>query len=722
MDQQSQQPSAQSSAAEPAPGDGSRFSRRRFMAVSAGAAAVGVAGAAAGATEAEAAPSTVTATATGTAAAATTGSRRGLTGTIQDAKHIVVLMQENRSFDHYYGTLRGVRGFGDRATIQLAGGHGVFEQPNGGSRQYPWAFSATSPAGGADPERLAQCNGDLAHAWSDQHAAWNGGRLDSWVSAKGNVRTLGHLRRDDIPFHYALADNWTICDAYHCSILSATGPNRTYLWSGTIDPAGTAGGPAYNGGSESGLRWQTYAEALQDAGISWKVYQNAADNYGDNGLAYFKQFSTAPASSPLAARGMGSVPPATGRTPDDIAAGIRADVLAGNLPQVSWVVADQASSEHPYATPEDGAHFVHMVMDALNADPDVFNSTVLFLNYDENDGFFDHVPPPAAPAGTAGEFYSGTNIGLGFRVPMTVISPWSRGGWVNSEVFDHTSVIRFLEVWSAAIGQPATCPNISGWRRAVCGDLTSTLDFGKPVFGMPALPDTSATIGLAACGPLPNPAPADNALPQQEPGTRPARALPYQPGADVSGFTFAAGGVAKVWIAMANKGAQARNAAHFSVYANAHRSGGPWQYTVPRDGTVSDFFNCGTGYGDGAYDLTVVGPNRFLRRFQGNATTAGAQLSLTAAYQRAGTAGTGLFLTFANQGTQRAVFTITSTNYRTGDPDTHKVNAGASSTYSAAVNGSAHGWYDLTVTCDLDPAWSQRLTGHVEDGNDGVSG
>ncbi|WP_182444528.1 phosphocholine-specific phospholipase C [Streptacidiphilus sp. PB12-B1b] len=702
------------------PGTESDWSRRRFMAVSAGAATAGAAAAAviAGADEAEAATSGKAVT----AAAASGSSRRGLTHTIADAKHIVILMQENRSFDHYYGTLRGVRGFGDRATIQLAGGHSVFEQPNGSARQYPWAFSATSPAGGADPERLAQCNGDLAHSWSDQHAAWNNGRLDSWVAAKGNVRTLGHLQREDIPFHYALADNWTICDAYHCSIISATGPNRTYLWSGMIDPGATAGGPAYNGGDESGLSWQTYAEALQNAGVSWKVYQNADDNFGDNGLAYFKQFQNASPSSPLATQGMGSVPPATGRTPDDIAAGIRADVLAGKLPQVSWVVSDQASSEHPYATPEDGAHFVHLVMDALNADPDVFNSTILFLNYDENDGFFDHVPPPVAPAGTAGEFYDGTNIGLGFRVPMTVISPWSRGGWVNSEVFDHTSVLQFLEVWTKAIGKPATCPNISEWRRSVTGDLTSTLDFGKPVFGMPVLPDTSATIGLAACGPLPNPAPADNALPVQEPGTRPARALPYQPNAGVSRYDFGSGGSAQVWISMDNTGAQATSSAHFSVYANAYRSGGPWQYTVPAGGTVSDFFNCGTGYGNGAYDLTVVGPNRFLRRFRGNATTAGVDLSVSAAYDRASGSDAGLHVTFANGGKAKAVFTVTTNGYGTAAPVHYTVAAGRSSVHSVNVHSTAHGWYDVTITCDLDASWSQRFTGHVESGRDSISG
>ncbi|MGW4383838.1 phosphocholine-specific phospholipase C [Kitasatospora sp. NPDC004531] len=679
------------------------LSRRKFMALSASAA---VAGAVAG----------------GGAAAPAVAAPEGTTGTITDAKHVVVLMQENRSFDHYFGMLKGVRGFADRSAIQISGGYSVFNQPTllNLGRQYPWQFSATKPAGGADPERLAQCNGDLSHAWSDQHKAWNGGKLDSWVAAKGNVRTLGYLTRADIPFHYALADNWTICDAYHCSVLSATGPNRTYHWSGQIDPSGAAGGPAYDGGDESGLRWQTYAEALENAGVSWKVYQNAADNYGDNALAYFSQFSSAPAGSPLAVKGMGSVPRATGRTPDDIVAAIRADVLAGTLPQVSWIVPDQASSEHPYATPTDGAHFVHNVMDALNADPNVFNSSILFVNYDENDGFFDHVPPPVAPAGTAGEFYSGTNIGLGFRVPMLAVSPWSRGGWVSSETFDHTSVLRFLEKWTAAQGRPATCVNISAWRRKVCGDLTGLFDFANPVYGMPALPDTSATIGLAACGPLPNPAPVNNQLPAQEPGTRPARALPYQPVANLDRLEFGSGGVMKVWIAMSNTGSAA---SHFAAYANAHRSGGPWQYTVDAGGSTSDFFNCGTGYGAGKYDLTVIGPNRFLRRFTGDATTAGKYAAVTTSYAPAPDTGRpALWFRLANTGSAPVTFTITSANYRTDGPWTYQVAAGAAADDWFNVAAYTNGWYDFTVTVSGDAGWSQRFTGHLETGAPSVSG
>ncbi|MEW9517905.1 phosphocholine-specific phospholipase C [Streptomyces tubercidicus] len=646
----------------------------------------------------------------------------GTTGTISDVQHVVILMQENRSFDHYFGTLKGVRGFGDRATIQLSDGYSVFEQPNGSGRQYPWPFNPSGTSG--DPETLAQCNGDLSHAWSDQHNAWNGGKMDSWVSAKGTDRTLGYLQRADIPFHYALADNWTICDAYHCSVLSSTGPNRTYHWSGTIDPSGTAGGPAYDGADESGLGWETYAEALENAGVSWKVYQNANDNFGDNALAYFSQFTDASAGSSLADKGMGSVPADTGRTPDDIAAAIKADVLNGTLPQVSWIVADEQSSEHPYATPRDGAHFVHMVMDALNADPNVFNSTILLLNYDENDGFFDHVPPPAAPAGTTGEFHDDTNIGLGFRVPLIAVSPWSRGGWVNSETFDHTSVLRFLEVWTAAIGKPANCVNISDWRRKVCGDLTSIFDFANPVYDMPSsLPDTSETIGLATCKPLDNPSASNNALPAQEPGTRPARALPYQPNTNLDHTDSDADGTMHVWLKMSNDGAP--RSAHFAAYANAHRSGGPWQYTVAPGSPVTDFFNCGTnGYGDGKYDLSVVGPNRFLRRFIGDLTQPGKDVAVTASYASAPDTGK-LAVSFqlANTGTTQVTFTVTSNYYRTDGPWTYTVAAGGTSTsdhFDQVTN--CNGWYDFTVTVDSDTSWSQRFTGHLETGSASVSG
>jgi phospholipase C len=554
--------------------------------------------------------------------------------------------------------------------------------------------------------------------------------MDDWISAKGSNRTMGYLSRSDVPFHYALADAYTICDAYHCSILSATGPNRTYLWSGMIDPNGTAGGPAYDGGSESGLGWPTYAETLQDAGVSWKVYQVAGDNFGDNALAYFKQFANAATSSPLYANGMSSVPTSSGSTPADIAAAIKSDVVNGTLPQVSWIVANQQASEHPDAPPEDGAQFVNEVLQALAADADVFDSTVLFLNYDENDGFFDHVPPPVPPSGTANEFIqSGTPIGLGFRVPMIIASPWTRGGWVDSQTYDHTSVIRFLETWTAAIGRPATCPHISAWRREVCGDLTGAFNFANPVYGLPGtLPATTSTISLAQCDVELNPSADGSTLPAQEPGTRSARALPYQPDGYVSSIQTGANGQILLWLKMANEGTQATSAATFAVYADNYRGGGPWQYTVPAhsaagDGAVTDFFNVGSGYGNGAYALTMTGPNRFLRRFQGNATTAGQHAEVTSHYAPSPNLNEqSLWLTMTNTASSAVTFTVTANHYRTDGPWTYSVAAGGS--VSDYWNQVAYGggWYDFTVTVSSDTAWSRRFTGHIETGAAGVTG
>lgn len=654
---------------------------------------------------------------------------QGAKGRLSDVKHIVVLMQENRSFDHYFGSLRGVRGFGDRSTIKLSSGHSVFNQPVGSGTQYPWPLRASTGTDGTDPETLAQCNGGVAHSWGDQHAAWNQGQLDGWYTAKG-IGSLGYLDRSDIPFHYALADAYTICDAYHCSALSATGPNRTYLWSGMIDPRGTAGGPAYNGGDESGLKWTTYAETLQSAGISWKVYQDANDNYGDNGLQYFSQFSNAKPGSALYDAGMGTVSTTGLSNADALAGAVRKDVLAGTLPQVSWVVTNQAFSEHPDGPPSDGAHYLHGILEALNADPDVLNSTAVFINYDENDGFFDHVPPPIPPAGTADEFVLGAPIGLGFRVPMVIVSPWTRGGWVSSEVFDHTSVIQFMETWSASIGKPARCSDISDWRRSVTGDLTNAFDFCAPIHGLPPLPGTSAVIGAAACGPLPKPTPTSNALPIQEAGAKPARSLPYQPNANLGPLVFGLAGGIQAVISLSNLGANVSKSSQFAVYANTYRQGGPWQYTVDpvkrSDGLSSAqtaSIDIGALFGAGKYDLTVIGPNRFLREFSGDANSASKDLVVAAAYyDGADCSRPGLWLQLTNHDSRALTCTVVSANYSTDRPRTYRVEAHGEATHRVDPLARSHGWYDLMVTCDNDPLFTRRFVGHLENGKPSITG
>ena len=416
-------------------------------------------------------------------------------GDLSSIEHIVILMQENRSFDHYFGTFPGARGFGDLTAIRLPDGSPVYCQPDAGHAQgylapFHYDTKATS----------AQATPSTDHTWPTQHEAWNNGLMNQWVKAKGPY-TMGYFTQADIPFHWALAEAFTLCDGYHCSVLGPTNPNRLYMWTGMIDPGGTAGGPVIDNTPAYDnviLSWTTYPERLQAAGITWQVYQEE-DNYDDNALAWFRQIAHAPVSSELWQRGMRKRP----------AGWFEADARTGSLPQVSWIVAPTAQSEHPDYFPAAGAEYIASKLDAIASNPDLWSSTLFILAYDENDGLFDHVPPPVPPAGTAAEFVGGEPIGLGFRVPATVVSPWSAGGRVCSDVMDHTSLIRIIErVFGVAE------PSISDWRRRTCGDFTSALRFGGPASRYPrsgpgiSLASAEAGLLTAQGEVFSNPAPA----------------------------------------------------------------------------------------------------------------------------------------------------------------------------------------------------------------------
>ena len=731
----------------------SEFSRRGFLGATATAAGAAVVSVALPATEAQASP-------------------KSRHGDLRDIKHVVILMQENRSFDHYFGSLKGVRGFGDRATITLPGGLPVFKQPITApgvpvvATQYPWHLSdapaSAYPTGHRPPssEVGAQGYGGTSHSWDDQHGAWDGGLMNGWVYAKGGLTTLGYLNRSDIPFQYALADTYTVGDAYHCSVLSATGPNRTYLFSGTVDAQRKFSDfVAYDGGDELGknLLWESYAETLETASVSWRVYQ-CADDYGDNGLEYFKNFAqydptqggTPAPGNALYDNGVANVAePLTGvsANADNLVNAIRADVVAGTLPKVSWVVPNQAFSEHPDGAPNDGAYYVKGVLEALNADPDVFNSTLVIIDYDENDGQFDHVPPPVPEPGTTDEFYQETvggltaygvtspmPIGLGFRVPLILVSPWTRGGWVTSEVSDHTSVIQFLEKWTVALGSPAVCPNISAWRRRTCGDLTAAFDFSAPVFGLPHLPRTTV-IGDPPGGSYQPPV-TTNAMPRQEPGTKRARPLPYQPNANLDGFTTGHHGAIHARLSFSNHGPHVRKASHFAVYDNAaldqsiagYPNKCPGQYTVSASHsghphTVDGSVDIGSGDGDGRYDLTIVGPNRFLRHFTGDVHGAHRTAQVEATYQHDGSGGRPkLVLELTNDGSKAVTFRVAAQHYSDDRPRTYHVPPHGSVQHRINPFAAAHGWYDLSVTIAGDNSWSRRYTGHLENGANSITG
>ncbi|HEX4022287.1 MAG TPA: phospholipase C, phosphocholine-specific [Acidobacteriaceae bacterium] len=429
---------------------------------------------------------------------------------LRDIKHVVLLMQENRSFDHYFGTLSGVRGFDDPHALQLSTGRSVFYQPD-----------LVNPDGYLLPFHLdtratsAQKTPSTSHAWAVQHQSWNGGRMDQWLPAHRKADgvngpyVMGHYNRTDIPFQFALAEAFTICDAYHCSVMGPTWPNRMYWMTGMIDPEGHHGGPIINNTEpKDGYTWTTYAERLENAGVSWKVYQQA-DNYGCNLLETFKIFQQAAKGSPLYSKGM--VRGSEGQ--------FEYDAINDKLPAVSWIIPTSFQSEHPDYMPADGAAFIASKIDAIAANPDVWAKTAFILDYDENDGIFDHVAPPVSPAGTTHEFIDGLPIGAGFRVPCILVSPWTTGGWVCSQPFDHTSVLQFLEKFTGVRE-----PNITPWRRQTFGDLTAAFRLEDARVTAPPLPDTSGPLNLAKYESTNLPKPvlpgADQQLPKQEKGSR----------------------------------------------------------------------------------------------------------------------------------------------------------------------------------------------------------
>lgn len=657
------------------------------------------------------------------------------TGSIQDVEHIVVLMQENRSFDHYFGTLKGVRGFGDTRTINLPNGESVWYQPTTDSASYVLPFHPTAANLGL------QFIQDLAHDWTSTHAAWNGGRYDQWVPAKTST-TMAYLTRDDIPFHYQLADAFTICDAYHCSLMSQTDPNRYYMWTGWAGNDGSGGGPVLDN-SELGYGWSTYPEVLERAGISWKVYQDIGigldakgawgwtqnpyiGNYGDNSLLYFNQYRNAQPGSPLYEKARRGTNVSAGGTFFDI---LKQDVQANTLPQVSWIVAPEAYSEHPNWPTNYGAWYIDQVLQVLTSNPEVWSKTVLLINYDENDGFFDHVAPPFAPASSANglstvdtsyEFfaanatYAAGPYGLGPRVPMIVVSPWSKGGYVCSEVFDHTSVIRFIEQRFGHRSSLAES-NITPWRRTVCGDLTSAFDFANPNATLPSLPSTASYVPpdqLRHPNYVPT-VPSTQAVPKQEPGVRPARALPYEL------FVRATndGSNGKLTMEFVNTG---KAGATFLVYAPTS-SDAPRTYTVEAGKRLKDTL---TVNANGAYDFSVHGPNGFLRRFagkvsqqqHGHGNDESAEPEVFDGYD---VANGNIQLKLLNLGSAPREFTVANA-YDSHGPVQKTVRGGDSENLYLDLR-PVYGWYDLTITVDSDSTFVRRIAGHVETGRASMS-
>ena len=536
------------------------------------------------------------------------------TGTIRDVEHVVILMQENNSFDKYFGTMRGVRGFSDPRAVNinlpLQSGTGttpvpVFLQPAGAANLAagyaipPNYGTLGGPADGAyvlppfrvNPAAVSAGLNSLGltylpgtdHGWATGHEAWNQGQYDGWPAAKGPV-TMAYLTRADIPYHYALADAFTVGDGYHCSIMGPTNPNRLYLWTGCIGnvnylgSGGTDGhgsGPVTGNGlgqDDSYYLWHSFPEVLQAAGVSWKIYQDLAGttfapdlgdgtsksfagNFTDNSVLYMNQYATAAPGTPLFDNGCTGTQiinliPGAGATEQDWQAwaehlfdNFRSDVSSGKLPQVSWFVAPAGFSEHPDWPSNYGAWYTSQIIDILVSNPQVFSKTVFIVNYDENDGAFDHIVPPTPPQSSANGA-STVSIENELVTTATPTGPIGLGvrGAVPGDFSLEQGRLRQLPGVRSHLGDPVPgealrCAeaNISPWRRAVAGDLTSVFNFVSPNAALASLPSTTGYLppqselaGTDGTTFVPTLNGVILGVPKQEKGIRPARALPYQ--------------------------------------------------------------------------------------------------------------------------------------------------------------------------------------------------
>lgn len=796
-----------------------------------------------------------------------------------DAEHIVILMQENRSFDHELGTLEGVRGFNDPRAVRLGNGNSVFLQTSaaGGETYAPWRLNIK--------DTRATWLGSIPHSRSSQVDAWNGGNYNNWIDAKRPYRpeyrqvplTMGHYTREDLPFYYALADAFTVCDQNYCGVMSSTTPNRVVFWTGTVRDRQSPDSLVFlnNGRIGAGdMIWGTYPEKLEDAGVSWKFYQNDLDNsggmteeqrvwlgnFGLNVLECFRSYHVeltprfkekmheeiaatleqlAQLNGKLSQQGSGShgarlvrdeieveemrlailreklrlsdacladLPARTQQlnrrafvtnqadpefhaleTLDfmddrtmrkmqvpkgDVLYQFRKDVESGKLPAVSWLAAPENFSDHP-VSPWYGAWYVSEAMDILTRNPEIWKKTIFILTYDENDGYFDHCPSFAAPdsrnaasgAASKGIGYRGLEyayasdeirqgispsearsgpIGLGFRVPMIIASPWSRGGWVNSQVFDHSSTIQFLEQFVARkFGKRTTETNISPWRRAVCGDLTSafrTYDGKKPKLPFIERNPFVESIQRAEFKEIPSNYKAmtaneiaefnRNSQPLagvQEPGIRPACAIPYE--LYVDGGLNAGGSAFEIEMRAANvlfRGSAA--GAPFNVYLYGTTMGSATtarNISVPGMAVATYAVKAGDSlktsialsrFANGKYDIAVHGPNGFYRAFKGGGDPG---IKIWCSYKLGETAGreaaTGLMLHLSHNGGSSR-YEVKITDHYAGKSTTRRISPEGRQEVVILDLVRQHRWYDVTISVNGMKGFQRRYAGRVETG------
>lgn len=673
------------------------------------------------------------------------------TRSIKDVKHIVILMQENRSFDHYFGTKKGVRGYGDRFPVPLASGQRAFHQSDGEKIVPPYRAHGKKT-------NAALING-TPHDFADTQAAWNQGKYGYWPLFK-TPYSMAYYTREEIPFQYALAEAFTISDAYHCSIATGTDPNRIVFWSGSnFDPEKRAAGinctdvdsepcnvRCWITGAEpdpgytyrlNGFKWPTIPDVLQDAGISWRIYQDPNNNWTGamHGCLAFESFRNAKPGSPIYENGMRHYS----------LKDLQRDVENNQLPQVSWILPSKSDSEHPGApsSPYRAGYFTHQVLKALTSNPEVWSKTVFFLTFDENDGLFDHLPAPAVPSYNIDNTLAGKSTlrldgmyfhndkgtdefpspmgrgkriyqdkrdtisgnirpwGMGPRVPLYVISPWSKGGWVHSEVADHTSVAQFIEKRFDVV-----IPAISPWHRAVSSDLSSAFDFESPNDpSFPALPDMSDFEQRdEASKLLPKAmAPEHPSKLFQEKGSVFSRALPYV----LYCHAQALQKKRKLQLVFDNRG---KKGAVYHVYDMHNLERIPRRYTVEAGKQLDDEWDLSEN--SGAYHLEVFGPNGFFQSFKGTVDSAEPRVRLEYNHEDGA-----LNIHLENQGKKSIDVQIVDNAYGSG---TEKLGIAprtkARKKYQLAKSGH---WYDYSLS--TPSGMEYRFAGRIETGKDSIT-
>lgn len=742
--------------------------------------------------------------------------------TYRDAEHIVILMQENRSFDHCFGSLQGVRGFRDPRAHTFANGRRVWFQTDAQGKTYaPFRLDMK----GSNVTWV----GGLPHSWPDQVDARNGGHCDKWLIAKARKDrpyAMGFYTREDLPFYYAFADAFTVCDQAFCSSLTGTTPNRLHLWTGTIREDASRPARVQNGDTdyEDEASWTTFPERLERAGVSWHIYQNEVSiysglqgehdswlqNFTDNPIEWFSQYKVRfaksrrryiwqlieeyPAKAALLEQSMEkeSNQAAVEKIRKDLAAlktqveaarkeqaeysdaawakldqfsknlhthafgtneadpdyrtleeltyqdggetrtlnvpkgdtlfQFRKDVTEGKLPAVSWIVAPENFSDHP-SSAWFGAWYLSEVLNILTDNPEVWKKTIFILCYDENDGYYDHIPPFTAPhpnrpetgkcspgLDTSLDWSTDHNrdnsIGLGYRCPLVVASPWTRGGCVNSEVFDHTSIIQLVESWLDGKGTQVRETNISPWRRTVCGDMTSMFrPYNGETYELPEYLVRNETIigihkakflePMAGVSPLTREEiRTRNVGLAQEPGVRPSCPLPYELEVNAS---VKDGELHIKLMAGRNRFGDKSAGAPFNLFHYGETAIAK-AYAVEAGQMVEDAFPVGD-----KDEVRVDGPNGFMRHFRGGT---GSDVDITVE-----TSNGRLSIHVVNRKDGAREARISDESYGAVDQRA-MLPPGKDHVFTVDARAN-NGWYDFTVTL-AGRRW--RYAGRVETG------